>query len=172
MFSLLNKYINHKNAEIMTNFLGCGDVARRVMGALNICGIKSRLVAVHTKEPYDLKHDGHTLLEIQTVDGWYLYDAFIGVCFRKSKRIIRLAEICNHIQNGDYEIDIVGNSELPKKIFDMKFMDWLKRVYQVPMIYDGKKFYTSDKETAEKNKVGDYVYITKDEWLDKFYRKY
>ena len=168
---IINDYIRCglKIKEISDNFLGCGLVANRTMGALSLVGIECRLAAVITKEQYDKKLDGHTVFEFKTDSGWFLYDAFLGVTVSREGKLLNLNEACKAIIEDDFQLNMVGTDKLPPKIFDMDTNNWIKRVYQVPLIYRDKKFHTYDYPTIDRNKRNGYSYLSYKDWNYVFY---
>lgn len=148
-------------------FLGCGDVAKRTIYAMSLIGVETRLVAIHTKEPYDGISDSHTITEIKINGEWILYDAFLGTTIVKDGELLNVVEAIEAIKSN--------NAEFVSDFVPIDYQDtlegwWIRRVYQAPLIYDGIFFYTPDLETS-KNNQNYYKYIPMDEFMEKFYPK-
>lgn len=157
--------------EIANNFLGCGDVAKRMLGGLTLVGVGCRLAAVYTSEEYNYKTDGHTVLEIKIDSDWVLYDAFLGAIIIRNNRPLNLLQACKAISEDDYQINPIGTFQLPSEHFGMDINKWIKRVYQIPLIYKDEIFYTYDSATAGRNKANQYGFLPYSTWLKLFYNK-
>ena len=155
--------------EIAENFLGCGDVAKRMVGGLALVGVDCRLAAVYTSEEYNFKTDGHTVMEIKGGSEWVLYDAFLGVIILRNKRPLNLMRACKAVSDNDYEMNLLGTSRLPSAHFGMDINKWIRRVYQIPLIYRDGVFYTYDSATVDRNKENRYGFLPYSTWLKLFY---
>ncbi len=157
--------------ERARNFLGCGDVAKRMLGGLALVGIDCRLAAVFTSEEYNFKTDGHNVIEIKMGSDWVLYDAFLGVIIIRNNEPLNLLQACKAISDNDYQINPIGTLQLPSEIFGMDINKWIKRVYQIPLIYKDGIFYTYDFATVDRNKENQYSFLPYSTWLKLFYNE-
>ena len=141
----------------------CTRYSTTVGNLLGRFGIRSRLVACLTTEPWNGHDDGHTLLEIEGEDGgWFAYDPSLHRCFRKNGRRISLAELSASIKKRErFELEATAEvrSWAPYRTHtydysswvecryassDEVLADWYRRVCQVPMIEEGGFFHYPD----------------------------
>jgi hypothetical protein len=148
-------------------FLSCGDAAVRLLNLWQMAGGEGRLVATLTKEAWDRKSDGHTLVELKIKGQWVLFDGLTGYRFMSHGKYLNLVEAIKAIQANDFKIvswiDSLYTYEIPKTELRMDY----KRVMQSPLIYTDYTWYTCDNQTA--SYAGGYIMISEDEWNKKFY---
>ncbi len=137
--------------------LTCTSLSTELASVLARAGIKVRLVAVLTRDALNENDNGHTLVEIRDPEGWRVYDPSFRTFFRRGGRRLSLAEWCDAVRDGDYEIEVVRASTDPLGEFThgadalRERMEalvaseelrrrWYERVAGVPLVLVGESF--------------------------------
>ena len=176
--------------------VACGDIAKLAIDILERYGVPTRLVAMLTLEEWDGRNDGHTSLEVylDAYGKWVFFDLDNNAYYTQALVPLSLIELAEVVDQGDYEIEFLACDlrtharGLGTDSFDHLFLDylflaekylaseetlkaWLKRIVQVPMIYDNPYFCFFDAEHRERieSYSAGYWYMEESEFMAKFY---
>ena len=174
-------------------FLTCGNSSRWALHVLARCKVRARPVSTLTLEPWNSYDNGHSMIEVYREDlkRWVLYDLDSNACFVHGKELLSLVEMVERSAAGAYEIKFlagdapldVSNFKSKTNAYDWAFSsertctesglrNWYKRALQVPLI--GNCFFLPTPNDADRARVehyagATYAYLTKKEFLKKFY---
>lgn len=150
-----------KNAKNRILVAGCVDISRLAQAVLGRFGIKSRLVAFQTLEPWGGQDDGHTFLEVCCKKNcWVLYDPSFNVMFDNNNRYLNAYEVCVCLKSNSLRIiKLPGSSShatFRHSRYDYGFwvdqryhcaealMKWYKKIAGIPVYsIDGNNYFPS-----------------------------
>jgi hypothetical protein len=174
-------------------FITCGNISQWALHVMGPYKIRARAADSLTLEEWNSYDNGHSMIEVYREDlkKWVLYDLDANACFLYKKAPLSLLEMSEHAAANDYEIkwlatDIsldISNFKSLKNGYDWGFSaefsrserglrEWYKRSLQVPVI--GNCFCLHKPNDADRTRVAHYpgvkyTYLTKEEFLKKFY---
>jgi hypothetical protein len=174
-------------------FITCGNISQWALSILPAYKIRTRAADSLTLDEWNSYDNGHSMIEVYREDlkKWVLYDLDANMCFTHKKTPLSLVEMIDHAASGDYEIKLlasdtrldVSNFKSPRNGYDWGFSaeftrtdegarQWYKRVLQVPLI--GNCFFLPSPNDGDRVRVSTYAgakytYLTKEEFLKKFY---
>jgi hypothetical protein len=174
-------------------FITCCNISQWALPILQSYKIRARPADTLTLEEWNSYDNGHSMIEVYREDlkKWVLYDLDANVCFLYKKVPLSLVEMIEHVASGDYDIKLlasdirldISNFKSPRNGYDWGFSaeltrtdegarQWYKRVIQVPLI--GNCFFLPSPNDADRARAAhyggmNYTYLTKEEFLKKFY---
>lgn len=178
--------IERKNRKALHRKLicSCGYASLWVSSVLKKFNIDSRLVVGLTLDKWNSYDNGHTMLEIRVDNKWIVYDVTNHVFFKSESHLLNMYELCDIVsEHRSYEIIFLTGSPQYDSNASLAWLyestmsneeclrKWYERVFQVPLIAQGNKFYFYD--VMNKNKVESYsysyCYMEKDKFMEEFY---
>jgi len=186
---------NEKNISKKVLMFGCNDCSFLAVKILTSLGIKARVVAAYTQNPWGGQDDGHTLVEVFS-DGtlkeceekkWILYDPSFNKLFFVNNTLLSLKEMID-MQNCQETmiISLPGNSGHPywrannydygfwvdHRIFDNNALrKWYKNTLNIGLIYDSGFFFNEDSVALHLLPIFSKCYkpLAEKEFNNKFY---
>ena len=145
----------------------CTYVSRWAVSLLHRVGIRARTVSTLTLDPWNDHNNGHTLIEAMVRGEWVVFDVDLGVHFTDDAGAqLSLAEWVARVPRDDYRIVPIEPGAPPAS----ELYPLYRRVAQVPLIADGKRWwFWSDREARVLSYHGSYVAMDRDAWEARFY---
>ena len=190
-------YHDDENTQNLLNIIlkrrvvaGCGVLANMVKEILSKYGVESRLAYMMTLGDWGGQDDGHTLLEIKGIDGfWFLYDPTFGYCFELNNKRISIYEFASSIKDSqiswsklpsnlsygsvtrnNYEYDFwIGERFLSQEIMQ----SWFIHVSELPLLNQNGIMYCPQSfiDNIHQTKISKHFHIISDkEFLKRFYQ--
>ncbi len=170
-------------------FLTCNAVSEWAAALLREVGVSARVVTTLTLDAWNDYDNGHTMLEVysQAWKKWVLYDLDNDQRFQEQNVPLSFVEFARRVASGRYETvslsgDVYGDISNFKASggydygFYMEFVhadirSWYRRVVQVPMIFDGKRYVHFDRDHSDRihSYSSNYVYMDEARFMQTFY---
>jgi hypothetical protein len=145
----------------------CTYVSRWAVSLLHRHGIRARTVSTITLDAWNDHNNGHTLIEAMVGGEWVAFDVDLGVRFTDHGGApLSLAEWVARVPHDDYRIVPIEPGTPPAA----ELYSLYRRVAQVPLIADGKRWwFWSDQEARVLSYHTSYVAMDRAAWEARFY---